>query len=423
MITKAKKDVKQNFVYVILSVIIILTVYVLIQCIMLLKKPTYSMLVKNGKLINYEEVVGYVIREEELIDVSKYTGNRQIVISDASRAAKNDTIVSYVSDDKNDYEEKIAELDVEIQELMELQKTIYSPDVKNLENDIQTKVYQILKVKNNIYDIKQLKKEITQNLEKKASIVGELSPTGSKLNSLISDRMKYENKLNESKKDLKAEKAALVSYRIDGYENVLTPNSFSKLKINDLENIKLNVNQIIPIDDSQIKMINNFYCYIAVPMESEESKNLKLNDTVKISFNGDVNNYDKANVEYILEEDGKRLVILKITNNIEKLVEYRKVSFDIIWWNYQGLKVSNNAIYDKEIKNDLTGEVYAKVKAVKIQGVGYQKEVWVKIEKSVDEFAIIENYKDEELLALGVPEELVDNRYEISMYDEVFLNE
>lgn len=423
MITKAKKDAKQNFVYVILSVIIILSVYVLIQCIMLLKKPTYSMLVKNGQLINYEEVVGYVIREEELIDVSKYTGNRQIVISDANRAAKNDTIVSYVSDDQNNYEEKIAELDVEIQELMELQKTIYSPDVKNLENEIQTKVYQILQVKNSIYDIKQLKKDITQKLEKKASIVGELSPTGSKLNSLIADRMKYEKKLNESKKDLKADKAALVSYRIDGYENVLTPNSFSKLQIKDLEKIKLNVNQIIPIDDTQIKMINNFYCYIAVPMESEESKQLQLNDTVKISFNGDINNYDKASVEYILNEDDKRLVILKITNNIEKLVEYRKVSFDIIWWNYQGLKVSNNAIYEKELKNEITGEVYARLKAVKIQDAGYQKEVWVKVEKNVEEFSIIDNYEDEELLALGVPEELVNERYEISMYDEVILNE
>lgn len=423
MITKAKKDVKQNFVYVMLSVIIILSVYVLFQCIMLLRKPTNSMLVKNGRLTNYEEVVGYVIREEELIDVSSYTGKRQIVISDASRVAKNETIVSYISDDQNELEEKIAELDVEIQKLMETQQIIYSADVKSIESDIQNNVYQILAVKNNIYDIKQLKKEITKNLEKKASIVGELSPTGSKLNSLIADRIEYEKQLNDSKKDLKAEKASLISYRIDGYENILTPNSFSKLTINDLEKIKLGVNQVIPIDDNQIKRINNFYCYLAVPMDSVESKELQLNDTVKISFDGEFSNYDRANVEYILEEDDKRLVILKITNNIEELVEYRKVSFDIIWWNYEGLKIPNSAIYEKEIKNEVTGQVYAKINAIKVQGAGYQKEVWVTIKKTVEDFSIVENYEDEELLTIGIPEEMVDERYEVSMYDEVILNE
>lgn len=423
MVTKAKKNAKQNFVYVMLSVIIILTIYVIFQCVMLLKKPTSSMLVKNGRLTNYEEVIGYVIREEEMIDVSDYIGTRQMVASDASRVAKNSTIVSYISENQEGLEEKIAALDVEIQNLLEIQQTIYSPDVKNIENDIQKEIYQILEVKNNVYEITQLKKDITKNLEKKASIVGELSPTGSKLNDLIAERMDYEKKLNDSKKDLKAEKAGLISYRIDGYENLLTPNSFSKLTIEDLEKIKISVNQVIPIDEEKVKMMNNFYCYLAVPMSSEESKALKLNDTVKISFNGDFTNYDKANVEYISEEGDKRLVILKITSNIEKLVEYRKVSFDVIWWNYEGLKVSNNAIYEKEIKDVITGKVYATLNAVQVQAAGYQKEVWVKVEKSVEEFSIIENYEDEELITMGIPEEKLEERYEISMYDEVILHE
>lgn len=423
MSTKAKKSVKQNVIYVVLSVLIILIIYVVYQCIMLLKKPTNSMLVKNGRLTLYEEVVGYVIREEELIDTSAYSGKRQMVTADASRVGAGSTIVSYILEDQNELEEKIAQLDIEIQSLMETQKTIYSADVKNIESEIQKSIYQTLNDKNNVYEMVQLKKKITENLEKKASIVGEKSPTGSKLNSLITERMNYEKQLNDSKKDLKAEKAGLISYRVDGYENILTPNIFSKLSIAELEKIKLGVNQVIPIDEEKIKIINNFYCYLAVPMKSEESKNLAVNDTIKISFDGDFDDYDKATVEYISEEGNKRLVILKTTANIEKLAQYRKVSFDVIWWNYQGLKVSNETIYEKEIKDETTGEVYAILSAVKVQGAGYQKEVWVKVEKTVDEFSIIENYEDEELLELGIPEELVNERYEISMYDEVIFTD
>ena len=58
MNTKAKNDVKQNVIYVTLSVLIVLIIYVIFQCVMLLRKPTNSMIVKNGRLTNYEEVVG-----------------------------------------------------------------------------------------------------------------------------------------------------------------------------------------------------------------------------------------------------------------------------------------------------------------------------------------------------------------------------
>ncbi|MBO5141706.1 MAG: hypothetical protein J6C46_01680 [Clostridia bacterium] len=422
MSTKAKNNAKQNIIYIVLSISIIAIIYIIFQCILLFKKPTNSVLVKNGRLTNYEEVIGYVIREEEVIDVSSFNGNRQIVISDANRVSKNSTIVSYVSNDDDNIKNKITELDTEIQQIMETQQTVYSADVKSIENDIQKEIYEILNVKNDIYEIVQLKKNITKNLEKKANIVGELSPTGSKLNSLIEERMDYEKKLNDSKKDLKSEKAGLISYRIDGYENILTPNSFSKLTVQDLEKIKIGVNQVVPIDEQKVKMINNFYSYLAIVTDSEESKNLKLNDSVKISFNGDFNNYDKATVEYISDEEDERLIILKTTNNIEMLTQYRKLSFDIIWWNYEGLKVPNNSIYEKQIVNPTTGEVYATLKAVKLEEANYQKEVWVKVEKFVEDFAIIENYEDDELISLGIPEDIVDERYEISMYDEVVLN-
>ena len=422
MNTKVKNNTKQNIIYIILSVSIIIFVYVVFQCIMLLKKPTSSVLVKNGRLTNFEEVTGYVVRDEEIIDTTAFIGKRQLVATDASRVAKNSTIVSYVKDDKNEIENRIAELDVEIQNIMETQQIVYSADVKNIENNIQKQIYSIINVNDSLYDIIQLKKEITSNLEKKASIVGELSPTGSKLNSLIEERMKNENKLNNSKQDLKSEKAGLISYRVDGYENVFTPASFSKLTKNDLDNIKINSNQVIPIHDEKIKIINNFYTYLVVPMNSDESKELNLNDVVKISFDGDVSSYEKATVEYIVDEEDERIVVLKTTSEVEMLTQYRKINFDIIWWNYEGLKVPSNAIYDKEIKDEITGQIYTTIKAVRLEDASYQKEVWVKVEKRVDDFAIIENYEDEELINLGIPEELVDNRYKISMYDEVILH-
>ncbi len=362
-----------------------------------------------------------MIRDEEKIDVSTFLGTRQMVAQDATRVAKGEVIASYLLEEETEYKKKIAALDAEIQELMEKQQIVYSADVKNIETEIFAQIYGMLRYKNNLFAINETKKSFDKNLEKKASMIGERSPTGSKLNQRIEERLEYERKLGESKKDLLAEKAGLISYRIDGYENIFTPNSFSKLKIEDFQKMKIGVNQSIPISDHEVKWVNNFYCYIALIMKSEESKKLNLNDTIKISLNGNFDEYIKASVEYILDENEERVVVLKITSDVEKLTQYRKVRLDVIWWNYQGLKVPNSAIYDAQIPKGESGESYATVKAVKVQEAGYQKEVWVKVEKSSEDFSIIENYSEEELMELGVPESVANEKKEVSLYDEILL--
>ncbi len=40
----------------------------------------------------------------------------------------------------------------------------------------------------------------------------------------------------------------------------------------------------------------------------------------------------------------KNLIILEIDKQIGDLANYRKISFDLIWWNSTGLKVPNQAI-------------------------------------------------------------------------------
>ncbi len=52
-------------------------------------------------------------------------------------------------------------------------------------------------------------------------------------------------------------------------------------------------------------------------------------------------------IEYITNEENSRLIIFKITNGLELLASYRKITFDVIWWSYTGLKVPNDALIKK----------------------------------------------------------------------------
>ena len=96
---------------------------------------------------------------------------------------------------------------------------------------------------------------------------------------------------------------------------------------------------------------------------------------------------------------------------MEKLISYRKISFDIIWWDAEGFRIPNEAIKEKD------GLAY-----VVRNRNGYYNKMLVKIFKQNDEFCIVRQYKTEELLGLGFTNAQIYDMRNIALYDEIVLN-
>ena len=429
---------KQNILYLVLAVVIVLIVYVIFQFVNYLNKPNSYVLAQTGRITSYEDAVAYVIRDEVTLDTSEFNGKREAVVVDANRVAANGVIANYINEDSVSIDEKIDEIDNELQVKLENAEVDRSQEIKNLDKKIEDLLYKIANKKNSINDLKSYKLEISNELEKKASQIGRNSKDES-INDLINERVSLEKEQKKNKVELKADRAGLVSYRVDGYESDLNDKSFSKISIDKLSKIKYVTNQAIPIDEKNVKIINNFYTYLAVIATSEESKSLKLNDTIKYSLNGDLSKFYKATVQYIAkEDDDKILLIFKTTNNVEKLSKYRKIDIDLVWWDYEGIKIPNNAIHEKNIIDStivdnisnsgdsgefkLSGDIENSnmtIKYVKVIGVtGYSRDVFVKVVKTAGDFSIIENYDDQELLDMGMPDSYVNDRSKLNLYDK-----
>ncbi len=157
------------------------------------------------------------------------------------------------------------------------------------------------------------------------------------------------------------------------------------------------------------KVIDNFECYLACIMDTEKASVAKVGDTVtlRLPSASEVG----ASVQHIVDEGDSRILVFRITEDVEKLVEYREMSVDVIWWNYKGLKVSNLAILEE---NDIS--YVEKGKA------GYIEKIYIKILRQNDTYSIVENYTDEELLQLGFSEETVKKRKQLNLYDEILLH-
>lgn len=383
--------------------------YIAYAIYLLVKQPTDIFTIEEGKLYQEETDIGYVIRNEKVVKGENYKNGMMQIKSEGERAAKDENIFRYYSTNEEALKTKIADLDNKIQEVMLKDTSLFSSDMKLLENQIDEKVADINQITDSI-KLVEYKKEISNLVTKKAQIAGDLSPKGSYLNQLIEQRKGYESQLNSGAEYVKAPMSGIVSYKVDGLEETLTPDNFSSLSKEYLENLDLKTGKIVATSEESGKIIDNFSCYIVTISSSEEAKNAEIGQKVKIRLSN--NREISAEITNLIEEDEKEIVmILKIEKEIEELINYRKISFNLIWWDDSGLKVPNQAILKEDNLNYVVRN-----------RAGYLNKILVKIKKQGEKYAIVESYTTDELKKLGFTNEEIVAYKKISLYDEILLN-
>ena len=228
-----------------ISIISIIVIFAIVSIVDLIKNPTNTLIVKEGKISKEETNTGYIIRDETVIQGENYKNGMEQIAYEGSRIAKGESIFRYYSNGEEDLKEKIKTLDLKIQEAIENSNdTLPSVDIKLLDSQIAEKLSNINRL-NNIQTIQETKKEINNFVSKKAQIAGELSPSGSYLKKLIDERSTYENELNSGSEYIKSPISGIVSYRVDGLENVLVKDNFSNFNKEFFSNLNLKTGQIV----------------------------------------------------------------------------------------------------------------------------------------------------------------------------------
>lgn len=406
---KIKKNKK---LLIISAVILFIIVFCIYKVVVLVKNPTDTFTVEQGKIYQTEKAIGYIIREETIVKGSNYKNGIEQIKTEGERVAKGEAIFRYYSSGEESLINKIKDLDAKIDEAISKEDNLLPSDIRTLEKQIESQVIS-LRDETSIQTITKVKKEISNNIVKKAKIAGKLSPAGSYLNKLISERSNYENKLNEGSERLNAPISGTVSYKVDGYEDVLTPKDFSKITSKLLNNLNLKTGQIVADSKESAKIINNFECYIACVLDSKQAKETEVGKKVKLKLSN--NKEVTSKIEYISKEDDKVVIIFKIDEQVQEMISYRKVSFDIIWWSDSGKKIPNTAL-GKEQKGE--NEVSYIVRTRN----GYQDKILVKVLRQNDKYAIVDNYTSDELKELGYASEEIKERKTLTLYDEILKN-
>lgn len=259
--------------------LIAILVYFLFNSTNLIDKSTDTFMVENGTLSYEESADGYIIRDEKILKGNNYANGLSQIITDGSRVSKGEAVFRYYSSNEDEINSQIAELDKQIDDALESNQNNILPtiDSTNLENEIK-KVLSDLYEENNIQLINEYKKRLNSYVVKKAEISGENSEAGSYIRTLIEQRKNLSNQLTNNSETIVTDTAGIISYRVDGLEDILTLNNgdFSYLSKELLDSFNLNVGSAIPESKEAGKIVNNFECYIACPINTENSETAEV---------------------------------------------------------------------------------------------------------------------------------------------------
>lgn len=386
----------------------IFLVYCIVMFIKLLANPTKTFIVEQGKIYKEENLEGYILRDETVLDNEENNGTIVQLKNEGKKVANGEAIYRYSLENEDELNKKIEELDVQIQEALQKENNLFSTDIKLLETQIETKLEKVYE-NTDIQAVEQYKKDISNAIIKKAKIAGSLSSNGSYVKQLIEQRSGIENQLNSNAKYVYSNRSGVISYKVDNLEDKLTVQNFDYLNKEFLDSLNLKNGQIIASNSSKAKIINNFNCYIACISKTEEASKSEVGNKIKIRLPN--SEEIPAKIAYKkTENNNETLLVLEIEQEVEKLINYRKISFDLIWWSDSGMKIPNSAI-----------KYEGKFAYVTRDRAGYQEKILVKVLRQNDNYSIVENYSTAELEEEGYDISTLNNKKSISLYDEIVI--
>lgn len=367
-------------------------------------KTTYTVI--NGDIESSVETNLYLIKDEKLIDYDK---NQSIIaiVDQGKRASKNEAIATYQNDSYDDYQKQIADIDKQIQTLVKDLPITYSADISNIDNNILKYSKEVQKTTSYL-KIQEYKTKLDELAYKKITILANASPDSSAIRDLVSKR---ENLVEVSKKSnniIWTSVSGVVTYKVDGIED--------KIAYNEIENYnESDFDSLISLYDTNnsefgIKIVDNFGAYLLVKTQAgDNDKFIKQGNRYKIRISDLENLTLTARLKKNVSSNGYNYSLFEINNEIDKLVDYRKLSCEVVWNSINGMAVPLNSIYtDEEQDYEYVLMVY---------GTEY-KRILINIVAQSDSIAIVENV-DKSLYQ----KYNLDSNFKLELYDELVIEE
>lgn len=290
---------------------------------------------------------GVVLKDEQLIEAD-YSGVIQYEYPNAQKVSEGAAIATvYSSQDELELHTRAQQLDERIAVLKELQSLSSGggADLQNLHDSVEQEqsdlLYQI--AQEEYGSLSQLSSDFLTQLLK---LEKELDPD--------LDFQEELSALQQEREELKAPEgqaiaspmAGYFTSTLDGYENVITPDSLETLSVEAVTSLLEDSQPAKTADNVIGKIIGSTDWQFAALIDTEELERIEEGESVSLLFSGNETNLVEATVEQIdrrLEEDTSAVLLSSSIMN-EQVIDLRKETPVLYFGSGRGLRVSRDAV-------------------------------------------------------------------------------
>mgnify|MGYP000876617212 CR=1 FL=1 len=368
--------------------------------------------IRMGMLEESVNTDGYIIRNEETLK-SQFEGKYIPEVAEGDKVPANFRVATVLRKTSVELLDALKELDMKIideQNKKSENGEFFSEDIAKLDEKIEEKVRLIINQSNmnSLSAVGTVKDEIDELIKKKASVMGGLNTSDAYINQLIKEKRRIQEQINSNTKDIISESPGIISFTVDGYEEVLSPKAIEELTPDILEKIKpADADGGVRDNDVQVgrpfaKIIKGNEYYVVAALDAKEAESFNQNDVIDLRISDIGKVIRRCQVTYKSEKkEGKQIIAVKADKYLNETAGLRKVNVDLIKSSHEGLKVPLKSLKDVDFK-----EMKAKIVLIKANCASIRP---VKILGRNDEFAIISS---------------LDGEYEdsVSLYDSYAVN-
>ncbi len=312
--------------------------------------------IRNGVIEEYISADAVIIRQEKVLEPSPIDGRYIPEINEGEKAAAFSRIAMVTGQESDELLREIEDLNDRIVKarMEQVEKTdFFSADLAKLDAEIGVKVQELILACNakSFGEMGRQRAEIRKIVEKKAEIVAG-SSTDEYISTLQKQKTSLQKRINENTRQIQTNISGIVSYKIDGYENQLTPDRINDLKLSDLRRIiegernRSTDSGRVQTGKPFVKIIRGTDIYLAAEIPSDRAEAFEEGSSIKLRINEP---YLEASgtISHISEdESGNLAVTVKVSRGLDILSDRRIVKVDFITKTEEGLKVPKKCLRD-----------------------------------------------------------------------------
>lgn len=295
--------------------------------------------INYGKLVVAHNGLAVIIRDESVEAAPAY-GKAVYLVADGAAVEENEPLAILY---KENFDEGIVKQLYDVQEKIvqyqqeQLVDKAINSDITKVNNDLQSLVYQVqLTIREGRFtEAAKLESSLRKLLESKQKLLDLATEPDDYLTDLYKKESKLVSDINQWTVDIKAPKSGLVSFTVDGFENVLGISSVERLTPEDYSNLIQQIPEFDSTDKEEeeqsageaqaqqalFRMVNpNDNWYAVLKCEGSESY-LKKGETLEAVFDGQ--DPVSAKVSRIQKEKDYFLLTLEFSEQVDKIINKR----------------------------------------------------------------------------------------------------